>query len=411
MSAVGAAAYRAADKIENASGEIFDFSKKGGVVYSEIDLCRNAPEEYQDRGILWRSVEAIDNKSNSQLCREVEVAIPKEITDRESQKNLIREYVKENFVSTGMCADWSIHDKNDGNPHAHILLTMRPISDDGSWEKKQTRRGYKLDQDGNKIPVIDPETGEQKVRVRAGRGVEKLWVRESVEINPWNKRENAEIWRKSWADVCNSKLEKLEVDPIDHRSYERQGIDRLPTIHEGYEARQMEKEGHVSDRCQENRKTQVINYFLDDIESRIDNRSLVRFIIDKVFEIGDKISNIPDMIKAVTKIIAEEIFKFDLFEKLQTRRRVDNGGTDTGTDATNRSGSGGERETDAGRAEDFLAAVDSAVKLPTVRGVDIAEKRCLDIDGPEVSGDTVRREPDPVDADDARYEGRVDQGL
>ena len=138
-SAVAASAYRSGEKIKNEyDGIVHDFTRKGGIAHTEIILPQNAPQEFSDRGILWNSVEKIEKSKNSQLAREIEVALPKEL-NREKQIELIREYVKENFVKVGMCADIALHDKNDGNPHCHILLTMRPLNEDTTGEQNQKR--------------------------------------------------------------------------------------------------------------------------------------------------------------------------------------------------------------------------------------------------------------------------------
>ena len=232
-------------------GLVHDFTKKRGVVFTEVSLPAHAPPEYADRNVLWNAVEKAEKKSNAQLAREIEVALPKELA-RECQIEIVRRYVKENFVSVGMCADWALHDKADGNPHAHIMLTMRGIKPDGSWAQKE-KKIYALDEEGNRIPLIDQATGEQKL----GKRNEKLWKRITVEPNDWNDHSKAEIWRKSWADICN---EYLSWDQqIDHRSYKRQELDLEPTIHEGYRARKMEKVGFVSNRCEYNRIVRKLN--------------------------------------------------------------------------------------------------------------------------------------------------------
>ena len=124
-SAVAAAAYRSGTKITNErDGEIHDYTQKGGVIHAEILLPDNAPTEYADRAVLWNAVEKIENAKNSQLARDIEISLPIELT-REQNLSLAREYVKKHFVAEGMCADICVHDKNDGNPHAHIMLTMR----------------------------------------------------------------------------------------------------------------------------------------------------------------------------------------------------------------------------------------------------------------------------------------------
>ena len=251
-SAVASSAYRSGEKLtDDRTGLIHDFTKKRGVVFTEVSLPAHAPPEYADRNVLWNAVEKAEKKSNAQLAREIKVALPKELS-RKCQIEIVRRYVQENFVSVGMCADWALHDKGDGNPHAHIMLTMRGIKPDGSWAQKE-KKIYALDEEGNRIPLIDPATGEQKL----GKRNEKLWKRITVEPNDWNDQNKAEIWRKPWADICNEYL-SLEQQ-IDHRSYKRQELDLEPTIHEGYHARKMEKAGFVSNRCEYNRIVRKLN--------------------------------------------------------------------------------------------------------------------------------------------------------
>ena len=138
-SAVAAAAYRAAEKITNEyDGEIHDYTKKGGVVHTEILLPDHAPTKYKNRAILWNAVEKAETMKHAQFAREIEIAPPKELTLMQN-KSLVREYVKEHFVNKGMCADIAIHDTGEGNPHAYILLTMRPIEQDGTWGTKSKK--------------------------------------------------------------------------------------------------------------------------------------------------------------------------------------------------------------------------------------------------------------------------------
>lgn len=252
-SAVACAAYRSGTKLTDlATGKIFDYSNKSGVVFSEVLLPENAPTIFAvDRNILWDAVERKETHSAAQLAREVEVALPCEFT-RQEQIDTVREYIMKNFVREGMCADWALHDKGDGNPHAHIMLTMRAIKPNGRWAEK-SRTIYKLDPNGQKIPVIDPTTGQQKIGAR-GR---KMWQRETVPANDWNDHSKAEKWRAAWAAECNRRLDRQHQ--IDHRSYARQAIEQEPTIHEGYAARKMEREGRVSNRCEINRETKALN--------------------------------------------------------------------------------------------------------------------------------------------------------
>lgn len=252
-SVIAAAAYRAGEKLyDRETGLTHDFTRKGGVVHQEILLPDHAPKEYLERQRLWESVTKVEKKSNAQFAREVEVALPVEFS-RELQLTVIQDYVQTNFISKGMCADIAIHDRGNGNPHAHILLTTRPIKADGTWGTKE-KKDYARDETGNRIPLIDKKTGKQKL----GKRNEKLWKRITVQVNDWNDRGNVEKWRKSWADICNRYLSVEQQ--IDHRSYERQGLPLEPTIHEGFRARQMEQRGEVSDRCEYNRIVKQLNH-------------------------------------------------------------------------------------------------------------------------------------------------------
>ena len=250
--ATAAAAYRSGTKIvDDELGKTHDYTRKGGVAFSEILLCINAPSKYSDRQILWNEVQKIEKQKNAQLCREVEVALPIEFS-RNEQIEVVREYIKKNFTDKGMIADWSLHDKSDGNPHAHILLTMRPLKPNGEWEAKRKDR-YALDENGNKIPIIDVLTNKQKI----GAGGRKMWERISVPTTDWNDQTKAEEWRKSWADICNEHLKGQAH--IDHRSYARQGKKQLPTMHEGYVARKIAKSGRHSNIISYNQQVRQHN--------------------------------------------------------------------------------------------------------------------------------------------------------
>jgi len=165
---------------------------------------------------------------------------------------LVRDYVKNNFVDSGMCADICIHDKNDGNPHAHILLTMRPIEPSGEWGAK-SKKEYILDKNGEKIRL---KSGEFK----------------TVKINAtdWNEQTKAEEWRAAWAESVNAALERNEhAERVDHRSYERQGVERIPTVHMGVATTQMEQRGIITERGDQNREIALQNNLLQRIVARI----------------------------------------------------------------------------------------------------------------------------------------------
>ena len=264
-SAVAAAAYRSGEKLTNEwDGLTHDYTKKGGVVHSEILLPAHAPPAFSDRSTLWNSVELSEKSNNAQLAREVEIALPVELS-REEQTRLVREYCSSQFVSKGMIADFNLHDTGGGNPHAHILLTMRPLDEKGAWLPK-SKKEYVLDENGEKIRL---PSGRYKTR--------------KVDLVDWNNRENAEVWRRAWADLANEFLaQNNRPERIDHRSYERQGIEQIPTVHVGVSATQMEKKGIVTERGELNRNIKAANRILREI------RRLVRGLKDWIAELKER---------------------------------------------------------------------------------------------------------------------------
>ena len=251
-SAVAAAAYRSGEKLTNEwDGKTHDYTHKPGVVHTEIMLPAHAPPEFQDRSTLWNSVEQIEKSSDAQLAREIEVALPVELSPA-AQLALVRAFVKDNFVDAGMCADFAIHDKGTDNPHAHILLTIRPLRPDGKWGPK-CRKVYDLDSQGNRIPD--------------GKGG---WKNHREDTTDWNNRENAEKWRAAWAAYANRALEAAgRPERIDHRSYKRQGIEKIPSIHMGVAASQMERRGIQTEKGDINRQIAADNKLLKEIKARI----------------------------------------------------------------------------------------------------------------------------------------------
>ena len=264
-SAVAAAAYRSGEKLTNEwDGLTHDYTKKGGVVHSEILLPAHAPPAFSDRSTLWNSVELSEKSNNAQLAREVEIALPVELS-REEQTRLVREYCSSQFVSKGMIADFNLHDTGGGNPHAHILLTMRPLDEKGAWLPK-SKKEYVFDENGEKIRL---PSGRYKTR--------------KVDLVDWNNRENAEIWRRAWADLANEFLaQNNRPERIDHRSYERQGVEKIPTVHVGVSATQMEKKGIVTERGELNRNIMAANRILREI------RRLVRGLKDWIAELKER---------------------------------------------------------------------------------------------------------------------------
>ena len=198
QSAVAAAAYRSGSKLTDKEiGQTSDYTHKGGVVFSEISLCKNAPAEYADRETLWNAVHEIEKAKNSRLWREIEVALPQEL-DRADQITVVRNFVKP-LVESGMCADWSLHDKGDGNPHAHIMLTVRSIKENGEWAPK-SRKVYDLDENGERI--------FQKVD-KAGR---KQYKSHKEDYNDWNKKEKVEEYIKLNEENIQKRNELAKAD-------------------------------------------------------------------------------------------------------------------------------------------------------------------------------------------------------
>ena len=253
QSAIAAAAYRAGEKITSEyDGRTSDYTRKGGIVHTEIILPDNAPAEYQDRAVLWNAVEKIEKAKNSQLAREIQLALPVELSYMQNV-NLVREYVKKNFTDNGMCADIAIHDNKDGNPHAHIMLTMRPFNQDKTWGDKQ-KKVYQFNKDGNKI--YDPKKRQYKCS--------------KIQTTDWNEQTKAEEWRAAWANTANRYLEMANhAERVDHRSFERQGKEEIPTIHLGVAAHQMEQRGIQTERGNINRAIKFANQKLRNLKIKI----------------------------------------------------------------------------------------------------------------------------------------------
>ena len=198
-SATASAAYRAAEKIKDArTGEVHDYRKKKGVDEKFILAPEVAPNWVNDRSKLWNEVERVEYRINSQLAREIQLAIPKEL-NRNQQIELVKEYASDLFVSEGMIADVAFHELDSHNPHAHIMLTMREIDQDG-FKKHKNR--------------------------------------------DWNKRQLLEFQRAAWSTYANHALEKAGFEQkIDHRTLSEQGINRIPQIHLGSAVTAMMKRG------------------------------------------------------------------------------------------------------------------------------------------------------------------------
>lgn len=280
-SAVAAAAYQAAQKLHDDSlGMTFQYRNKEEVVFSEILLPTHAPAAYADRETLWNAVQEKENRANSQVARAFIIAMPKEWTQEESISRA-REFIQKYLVDAGMVADWAFHMK-DGNPHLHCLCTIRGFKEDGTWDARE-KKVYALDENGQRIPEIDPKTGEQKIRTRNRNGsivTEKIWKRKTVQSNPWNSRQFLHELKRSWVSYCNSYLQG--ESQIDNRSTHEQESNRVPLLHEGPEARAALERGIVFDVIKENQERRRINTAFARMEQLIrDARKLLDELREK----------------------------------------------------------------------------------------------------------------------------------
>ncbi|MGJ5181781.1 Ti-type conjugative transfer relaxase TraA [Bradyrhizobium oligotrophicum] len=217
-SAVASAAYRSGSRLRDERlGRDQDFSGKRGVVHSEVMLPENAPEAWSDRERLWNDVESFEVRKDAQLAREIEFALPRELTEAQGIE-LARDFVQSEFVRRGMIADLNVHwDRaEDGlpKPHAHVMLTMRSVDQNGFGQK----------------------------------------------VREWNRTEMVERWRERWAELANERLAELDIDArIDHRSLEAQGIALEPQSQIGAPAKRIEVrgipgEGGEADRAEMHRE-------------------------------------------------------------------------------------------------------------------------------------------------------------
>ena len=257
QSAIASAAYRAGEKLYSEYyGEVSDYTNKGGVICSEILLPDHAPREYADRQTLWNAVEKAERGKKAQLAYSFDIALQNEFSMDENI-TLARLFLLEHFVSRGMVVDLAIHvpDTEAGgisNPHFHVMSPIRPIDPDGKWGCKQ-HRVYELDEDGNRLLDADGN-----------------YIFNAVPTTDWGNPETLEFWREKWAALCNAKFEEKGLaERIDHRSYERQGIDLLPTVHEGPAVRQMETKGIRTDKGEFNRWIKATNALVQGIRKKI----------------------------------------------------------------------------------------------------------------------------------------------
>ena len=294
-SAVAAAAYMSCSQILNDyDGVQHDYTRKQGLVWQQIFLPEYAPAEWSDRGTLWNAVEENEKTKDSRLAREFVVALPIEMGKAEWE-SLLTEFIQDNFVADGMCADVCIHDTDGHNPHAHIMVTVRPLDEKGKWQYK-TEKEYLCIRDGEEMGFTgaefkqaQKEGWEKQYQYKVGRKKEYMapsaaeaagyerasktpkstrFGRQNPITARWNSDEQLVLWRSAWADVTNRYLERVGAEArIDHRSHADRGILEQPTIHEGVTARAMEHQGFIADRCELNRQIKADNKLLRELRN------------------------------------------------------------------------------------------------------------------------------------------------
>ena len=338
-SAVAASAYLSCSRLYNDyDGIQHDYTKKQGLVWREVFLPAMAPPEWKDREQLWNAVEEVETSKDSRLAREFVVALPIEL-NRENQIELLQEFIREQFVSDGMCADAAIHDTDGHNPHAHILLTVRPLDERGKWQYKTEKEylcirngeeqgftaaefrtaqnegwekqySYKV---GKKKVYMAPSAAEAQGLVRADKHPKSTrYGRQNPISERWNSEEQLTAWRAAWADVSNLYLERAgREERIDHRSNAARGLDEIPTIHEGVTAQALERKGIISDRCEINRQIKADNALLRELKAA-------------VRKLGQTVKNtIPAIAEAMEKLRANMIvFRYQLRHIGRGRQRM-----------------------------------------------------------------------------------------
>jgi hypothetical protein len=296
-SAVAAAAYMSCSAMLNDyDGIQHDYTRKQGLVWEQVFLPEHAPAEWADRVVLWNAVEESEKTKDSRLAREFVVALPVEL-GQEEWKSLLTEFIQEQFVSDGMCADVAIHNTDGHNPHAHIMLTVRPLDGQGKWQYKTEKeylcvrngeeRGFTSDEFkaaqhegwerqypykvGKKKVYMTPSAADAQGLERASKYPKSTkYGRQNPIAQRWNSEEQLALWREAWADAVNHSLERQgREERIDHRSHASRGLDEQPTIHEGVTARALERQGIVSDRCELNRQIKADNALLRELKAQV----------------------------------------------------------------------------------------------------------------------------------------------
>ena len=317
-SAVAASAYLSCSRmLNNYDGVQHDYTRKQGLAWQAVFLPPMAPPEWQDREKLWNAVEEAEKTKDSRLAREFVAALPIELS-RHQQIELLQNFICEQFVAEGMCADVAIHDTDGHNPHAHILLTVRPLTEAGAWQYK-TEKEYLCAKDGEergftaaefksaqaegwekqypykvgkKKMYMAPSTAQARGYVRVDKHPKSTrYGRQNPISARWNSEEQLLVWREAWATAANRCLELTgHAERIDHRSHAARGLEERPTIHEGVAAQALERRGIISDRCELNRQIKADNALLRELKAEI--KKLVDVVALTVPVVAEKLEKL-----------------------------------------------------------------------------------------------------------------------
>jgi len=315
-----------------------DYTRKQGLVWQQVFLPDMAPAEWMNREVLWNAVEEAEKTKDSRLAREFVVALPVEL-GRDEWITLLTDFIQTYFVAEGMCADACIHDTDGHNPHAHIMVTVRPLKENGTWQQK-TEKEYLCVRDGEEwgftaaeFKTAQAEGWEKQYQYKVGK--KKVYMAPSTaeaqrlervskypkstkygRQNPitarWNSEEQLVLWRTAWADTVNRYLEHSGHGArVDHRSHAERGLDEQPTIHVGVAARAIEKDGIVSDRCELNRQIKADNALLREL------KSLVKKLMDAVKNTAPAIAEAMETVRQ--KMI---VFRYQLLHIGAGKRQI-----------------------------------------------------------------------------------------
>ena len=342
-SACAASAYLSCSAIYNDyDGVQHDYTRKKGLVWEQVFLPYSAPSAWQDREILWNAVEENEKTKDSCLAREFVPALPIELTS-EQWEELLTDFIQNSFVSDGMCADVAIHDPDPPghNPHAHILLTVRPLNPDGTWQYK-TEKEYLCVRDGEErgftaaeFKEAQAEGLEKQYQYKVGRKKEYLapseaeakgyertskypkstkYGRQNPISDRWNSEEQLVLWREAWANAVNRSLERYGFDErVDHWSHAARGLDEQPTVHEGVIARALEEKGVISDRCELNRQIKRDNTLLRELKAQV--KKLMQAVKNTIPALAEAMESVRENMI---------IFKYQLGYILTGKRRLTN---------------------------------------------------------------------------------------